>query len=133
MITEIPVKTGAREGVINVTSEVQKVVTDSGFQSGLVVCFVVHTTAGITINENADPDVPRDILYKLGKEIPQADGYHHGEGNSDAHVKASLMGASQQVLFENGRLVLGIWQGIFFCEFDGPRSRRLLVRVIGLD
>jgi len=97
-----------------------------------VVWFVPHTTAAITINENADPDVTRDILHKLGKEIPKDDGYRHLEGNSDAHIQASLMGASQQILIENRRLVLGRWQAIYFCEFDGPRQRRLMVEVLPL-
>ena len=124
------VETGARDELVDITPLVQKAVSNSKHQSGMVVCFVPHTTAAITINENADPDVKRDILYKLTKEIPQSDNYHHSEGNSDAHIKASLMGFSEQVFFENGRLVLGTWQGIYFCEFDGPRHRRLIVKVI---
>jgi secondary thiamine-phosphate synthase enzyme len=128
-MTELSVKTSRREEMIDVTGLVQQAVRDSGLDSGQVLCFVPHTTAAITINENADPDVTRDILYKLNKEIPQRDGYHHGEGNSDAHIKASLMGASETVLLESGRLVLGRWQGIYFCEFDGPRCRRLIVKV----
>lgn len=126
---ELTVKTSHREEMIDVTGLVQQVVRDSGVESGQVFCFVPHTTAAVTINENADPDVQRDVLYKLNKEIPQQDGYHHGEGNSDAHVKTSLVGSSETVLVENGRLVLGRWQGIYFCEFDGPRSRRFIVKV----
>ena len=128
-MTEIKVQTNRREEMVDVTSPIQQAVTESGCQSGLLFCYVPHTTAGITINEGADPDVSRDILDKLGRLVPRDEGYHHMEGNSDAHIKASLMGASEQVLIENGRLVLGRWQGIFFCEFDGPRSRRLIVRV----
>lgn len=124
------VETHAREELVDVTSMVQQAVARSGHPSGMVVCFIPHTTAGITINENADPDVKRDILCKLAREIPQNDNYHHSEGNSDAHIKASLMGFSEQVLFENGRLVLGTWQGIYFCEFDGPRRRKLIIKVI---
>ncbi|MBD3402546.1 YjbQ family protein [candidate division GN15 bacterium] len=131
MMTELSVKTSTREELIDITSQVQQVVSDAGIDSGTVTCFVPHTTAGVTINENADPDVKRDILYKLNKEIPQQDGYHHGEGNSDSHIKASLFGASETILVENGRLVLGTWQGIYFCEFDGPRRRKLFVRVSG--
>jgi secondary thiamine-phosphate synthase enzyme len=130
-MTELSVKTSTREELIDITPQVQQVVSDAGIDSGAVTCFVPHTTAGVTINENADPDVKRDILYKLNKEIPQQDGYHHGEGNSDSHIKASLFGASETILVENGRLVLGTWQGIYFCEFDGPRRRKLFVRVSG--
>ncbi len=126
---QIDVKTHEREEFIDITSQIQRAITDSGHKSGAVICFVPHTTAGITINENADPDVRRDLLYKLRKEIPQNDQYHHAEGNSDAHLKASLMGFSLQVLFEDGRLVLGTWQGIYFCEFDGPRTRHLILKV----
>ncbi|MCK4573678.1 MAG: secondary thiamine-phosphate synthase enzyme YjbQ [candidate division Zixibacteria bacterium] len=128
----INVETHRREEMIDITRQVQKVVEACGPDHGMVFCFVPHTTAGITINENADPDVRRDIIYKLNKEIPQSDGYHHAEGNSDAHLKASLMGFSEQILFENRRLVLGQWQGIYFCEFDGPRRRRLIIEVAGL-
>ena len=124
------VETHRREEMIDVTNLVQQAIREGGATNGMVHCFVPHTTAAITINENADPDVTRDILYKLGKEIPQLDNYHHSEGNSDAHLKASLIGASEQVLFENKKLVLGTWQGIYFCEFDGPRTRRLIVKVI---
>jgi secondary thiamine-phosphate synthase enzyme len=129
MMPEFTVESKVREEMIDVTALVQKAVSDSSLDSGLVFCFVPHTTAAITINEDADPDVKRDILYKLAKEIPQDDAYRHAEGNADAHVKASLIGASEIVAFENKRLVLGRWQGIFFCEFDGPRRRRLFVRV----
>lgn len=124
----LTIQTSRREEMIDVTTLVAEAAKKAQIESGLLFCFVPHTTAGITINENADPDVPRDILYKLSKEIPSEDGYHHGEGNSDAHIKASLMGSSVQVLVEDGRLVLGRWQGIYFCEFDGPRSRRLIVK-----
>jgi len=132
MIRELSIKTSRREEIIDITDLVQKAVTDGEHQSGILFCFVPHTTAGITINENADPDVKRDILYKLNKEIPRDDGYHHAEGNSDAHIKASLMGFSLQLLFEDKRLILGRWQGIQFCEFDGPRNRRLIVKVAAL-
>lgn len=99
----------------------------------MLMCFVTHTTAAVTINENADPSVTRDIIYKLNKEIPQQEGYHHSEGNSDAHIKSSLVGASEHVLFEDGNLILGTWQGLYFCEFDGPRQRRMLVKIIPSD
>ncbi len=126
----IEVATHKREELIDITSRIQNIISKSNCDSGQVFCFVPHTTAAITINENADPDVQRDIIYKLNKEIPQSDGYHHGEGNSDAHIKASLFGFSEQILFENKRLILGTWQGIYFCEFDGPRNRKLIVKVI---
>ena len=132
MIHELTVKTSRREELLDITSQLQRLVSESEMPGGLVTCFVPHTTAAITINENADPDVKRDILYKLGKEIPQQDSYHHAEGNSDAHLKSSLMGLSLQILFDDNRLVLGRWQGILFCEFDGPRTRRLIVKVTGL-
>jgi len=131
-MTELTVTTDRREQMIDVTSQVRQAVVESGVGSGLAFCYVPHTTAGITINENADPDVQRDILYKLNKDIPQRDDYHHAEGNSDAHIKASLMGSSVQVLIENSGLVLGRWQGIYFCEFDGPRRRRLIVKAFPL-
>lgn len=126
---QLPVKSTKREEFIEVTTSLAQIVADSGLSDGFLYCYVPHTTAGITINENADPDVPRDIISKLGRLIPQEDGYHHGEGNSDAHLKASLIGCSLTIPFESGRLLLGTWQGVFFCEFDGPRSRQLTVRV----
>jgi len=133
MIKEISIKTHSREELIDITSKVQDIVNESGTKEGFAICFVPHTTAGITINENADPDVKRDLIYKLNKEIPQSDGYYHAEGNSDAHLKASLFGFSEHILIENGRLVLGTWQGIYFCEFDGPRTRRLKIKVIASE
>lgn len=131
-MTTLSVKTAEREQMLDVTPQVRNVVVQSGVSDGLVICFVPHTTAGITINENADPDVRRDILYKLNKEIPQSDGYHHGEGNSDAHIKASLFGSSVTIFIEGGQLRLGTWQGVYFCEFDGPRRRKLFVQVTGV-
>ncbi len=126
----ITVNTNSREQLLDVTSEIQQVINYFPHDSGFVFCFAPHTTAAITINENADPDVKRDIIYKLNKEFPMQDGYHHAEGNSDAHLKASLIGFSEQILFENKKLVLGTWQGIYFCEFDGPRSRKLIIKVL---
>ena len=130
MIEQLTIETRERNEFIDITSRVQKVVSDHGIQSGIAICFVPHTTAAITINENADPDVRRDLIDKLQREFPQDDGYHHTEGNSDAHLKSSLIGFSETILVENGRLVLGTWQGMYFCEFDGPRRRKLIVRVI---
>ena len=128
---QIQIRSHQREQLIDITRTIQDCVTKTGITEGIVVLYVPHTTAAITINENADPDVTRDILYKLGKEVPQQDGYHHGEGNSDAHVKSSVVGASVQIIIADGRLLLGTWQGIYFCEFDGPRTRKLFVKTIG--
>jgi secondary thiamine-phosphate synthase enzyme len=127
---ELPVKTDRREQLLDITSRLQQLVNETGVTSGLLTVFIPHTTAAVTINENADPDVARDILYKLNKEIPQQDGYHHAEGNSDSHLKASLFGSSETIIIENGRLCLGTWQGVYFCEFDGPRSRKAWVKIL---
>ncbi len=129
----ISIKTNSPDELIDITHLVSQFVYDSKVQTGIVYCFVPHTTAALTINENADPNVKRDILYKLKKEIPRQDGYHHTEGNSDSHIKASLFGFSEQILIENGQLVLGQWQGIYFCEFDGPRNRKLIMKVYSFD
>lgn len=123
------VATRSRSDMIDITGEVTLAVKESGVQDGICHVFVPHTTAAVTINENADPDVPRDILMELDKVIPMSDGYRHSEGNSAAHIKASLMGSSETVFVESGRLLLGTWQSIFFCEFDGPRMRSVIVRV----
>lgn len=133
MIRTLTVPTQQREQMVDVTAEIQSVVTESGVRSGMAICFVTHTTAAVTINENADPAVRRDIIYKLNREIPQSDGYHHTEGNSDAHVKSTLVGASEHILIEDGRLLLGTWQGIYFCDFDGPRQRQMIVKVASFD
>ena len=130
MIERIHVKTSAKTELLNITTSVQGVVQKTGVKEGVCIVFVPHTTAAVTINENADPSVSGDILMELNKIVPFQDRYQHGEGNSAAHIKASLMGFSQTVFVESGRLVLGTWQGIFFCEFDGPRSREVYVRVV---
>ncbi len=130
-MTTLAVTSSRREEMLDITRAVHDVVMSSGVSDGLAVCFVPHTTAGITINENADPDVTRDILHKLGKGFPRQDGYLHSEGNSDAHVKASLIGSSVTVIIEGGHLRLGTWQGIYFCEFDGPRRRTVYVQISG--
>ena len=114
----------------DITSLVRDAVRESGVRDGLCVVFTPHTTAAITINENADPDVVRDLNMELGKIIPWEDGYHHIEGNSAAHLKSSLVGASEHIIIEDGRLLLGTWQGIYFCEYDGPRSRKVIVKII---
>jgi secondary thiamine-phosphate synthase enzyme len=118
--------------MIDITGEVSSAVRQAGVSEGDVVVYCPHTTAAITINENADPSVCQDILLTLGKLVPQSNpAYHHSEGNSDAHCKSVLVGCSKQILIKGGELVLGTWQGIFFCEFDGPRSRRVVVQVRG--
>jgi secondary thiamine-phosphate synthase enzyme len=129
-IEKLQVKTHQREEMIDVTGEVRRYINSVGLTEGLVTLFVPHTTAGVTINENADPSVVRDILYKLNKEIPQRENYHHGEGNSDAHIKSSLIGASLQLIVSGGQLLLGTWQGIYFCEFDGPRTRVMYLKAL---
>jgi secondary thiamine-phosphate synthase enzyme len=121
----------AREGITDVTRQVREAVRDSGIADGLCVVFCPHTTAGVTINENADPDVPRDILLGLAKAFPDRPEFRHAEGNSAAHLKASCIGSSVTVPVDNGELALGTWQGIQFCEFDGPRKRTCHVKVLG--
>ena len=126
---EIQVSTSGRTQLLDITDQIQKVVANSGIPEGLCQVYIPHTTAGVTINENADPRVREDILMELNKIVPLQDNYKHREGNAAAHIKASIVGSSEMILVQNGRLVLGTWQGIFFCEFDGPRSRRVLVNV----
>lgn len=120
----------AREGFHDITSKVREAVMESGITDGICIVYCPHTTAGITINENADPDVVTDMLYGLGKTCPHHPEYRHIEGNTTAHMKASIIGSSVTVIIENGRLLLGRWQGIYFCEFDGPRTRTCFVKVI---
>ncbi|APF17385.1 protein of unknown function UPF0047 [Caldithrix abyssi DSM 13497] len=129
-MVKLDIRSTSRTEMIDITHQVQKAVTDSGLQNGLAVIFVPHTTAAVTINENADPTVQRDILYEINKVIPFEDGYHHFEGNSAAHIKSSLFGSSQTIIVENGQLQLGTWQGIYFCEFDGPRNRKIWIQLV---
>lgn len=124
------IKTSQRMEMIDITHHVLKAVSDSKVTDGICSIFVPHTTSAVTINENADPSVPEDIVMQLSKVIPHNDSYRHSEGNSDAHIKASLMGSSKTIIVESGRLVLGTWQSVFFCEFDGPRTRKFYVKVI---
>jgi secondary thiamine-phosphate synthase enzyme len=126
---EIRLSTTSRTELLDITAEVQKAVAESGVRDGVCHVYVPHTTAGITINENADPSVRQDILKELNKIVPFQDQYKHCEGNAAAHIKASIVGSSETILVEAGRLLLGTWQGIFFCEFDGPRSRRVIIGV----
>lgn len=130
MLQTLSVRTNTRTELLDLTSQVQDAVNKSGVSEGLCHVFVPHTTAAVTINENADPSVKADILMVLNKIISDREPYRHQEGNSPAHVKASVIGPHLTVLVSKGRLVLGTWQGVFFCEFDGPRSRRLHVKVV---
>jgi len=130
-VKQFTVSTHDRTELINIDDQVQRMVNESGVRTGICQVFIPHTTAAVTINENADPDVVRDILKEIDKVIPFDDGYRHGEGNSAAHIKSSLVGCDQTVPIEEGRLVLGTWQSIFFCEFDGPRQRKVIVQIIG--
>ena len=124
------IRTTQHTQMIDITHLVQDVVSESGIQDGICTVFVPHTTAAVTINENADPDVVRDFTMEINKIVPWEDGYHHMEGNAAAHLKSSMIGFSEQIIIEDGKLLLGIWQGIYFCEYDGPRSRKVLVKVM---
>jgi secondary thiamine-phosphate synthase enzyme len=123
------VKTSSRIDMVDITAQIQAAISESGITDGICTVFVPHTTAGITINEGADPAVCQDILAKLTEMVPPDAGYHHTEGNADSHIKTALMGATASLIVENGRLVLGTWQKIFFCEFDGPRSRQVFIKI----
>ncbi len=127
MIQTFQVKTSAQTEFVDITRSVQEAVRKIGVEDGACIVFVPHTTAAVTINENADPSVPQDIVMELNKMVPFKDSYRHLEGNAAAHIKASLVGCSEIIMVESGKLVLGTWQGIFFCEFDGPRSRKVHV------
>ena len=128
MMKKINVSTSRKCEFVDITSLVQSAITELGTTDGIITVFVPHTTAGITINENADPDVTRDMEKALDRCVPWEAGYAHYEGNSAAHVKASMMGNSAQIIVEDGRLVLGTWQGLYFCEFDGPRQRKIWIK-----
>ncbi len=130
MFEKLQVRTNEKTQLLDITSQVQEVVKNSGVQSGICQIFIPHTTAGVTINENADPSVKRDMLMELNKVIPFDDNYHHSEGNSAAHIKSTLAGPSLSIIIDQGRIMLGTWQGIYFCEFDGPRSRGVWIKII---
>ena len=130
-MNSLEVKTRGREDFVDLTAAIERLVAASGVKNGLCVVAVPHTTAGITVNENADPDVRADLTLVLRKIVPDGLPYAHGEGNSPAHAKAALVGSSVTLLVEDGRLRLGTWQGIFFCEFDGPRTRQAWVQIVG--
>jgi len=129
MLFEYSLRTQS-EGFTNITNDVRNAVQKSGVENGICVVFCPHTTAGITINENADPDVVRDILMGLDKAFPDRAEFRHMEGNSSAHLKATCVGSSVTIIIENDRIVLGTWQGVYFCEFDGPRSRKYYVKIM---
>ncbi len=130
IIQTFQVRTSTQTEFIDITSSVREAVKKTGVEDGICIVFIPHTTAAVTINENADPSVVHDIVMELNKIVPFKDQYHHMEGNSPAHIKASLLGCSEIVFVESGKLVLGTWQGIFFCEFDGPRNRKVYVKVM---
>ncbi len=132
MLTTLQVKSSQRSEMIDVTGQVQNVVSKSGIKDGICYLYVPHTTGAITINEGADPNVVVDILTTLDRLIPWRNNYRHMEGNAAAHIKTSLMGSSERIFIDNGKLVLGTWQRIFFCEFDGPRTRKLLIKIASL-
>ncbi|HET6459509.1 MAG TPA: secondary thiamine-phosphate synthase enzyme YjbQ [Syntrophales bacterium] len=132
-MNQLTVRTNTRSEMIDITGRIKALLKESKIKNGICHVFIPHTTAAVTINENADPYVPRDILMELEKIVPQNDHYRHVEGNSAAHIKASIVGTSETVLIENGDLVLGTWQSIFLCEFDGPRTRRVFVRLVSFD
>jgi secondary thiamine-phosphate synthase enzyme len=129
---EFEVRTQAREELMDITAKVKEAVLSSGVANGICTAYVPHTTAAVTINENADPSVRQDILMTLRKIVPDSLAYKHSEGNSPAHVKACLVGSSVNIIIDEGRLALGTWQGIFFCEFDGPRSRKVYLNVLSV-
>lgn len=130
MLRTLNVKSRSRTELIDITAEVNQIVRESGIRSGICYLYVPHTTAGITINEGADPSVKKDILATLNKLIPFEGNYQHTEGNSDAHIKSSLIGVSVMAPIDEGRLLMGTWQSIFFCEFDGPRNRKVLIKIL---
>jgi secondary thiamine-phosphate synthase enzyme len=126
MTTEaLYISTTKRTQFVSITAKIAEVIASKGFQDGVLTIFVPHTTAGLTINENADPDVARDMEWFSDQLVPQSDQFRHSEGNSDAHIKSSFYGSSVQVIIRNGKMWLGTWQGIYFCEFDGPRKREV--------
>jgi secondary thiamine-phosphate synthase enzyme len=129
-MTTIDITTHKKVEMIDITAKIRQAIADSGIISGLALLHVPHTTAAITINENADPNVARDVVAELNKIVPFDNGYYHREGNSAAHIKSSVVGPQQWLIIEGGESVLGTWQGLFFCEFDGPRQRKLHIRVV---
>ncbi len=129
MTKRITIPTHSKTELVDITSEIEKMVEGSGVKEGICWVFIPHTTAGITINEGADPSVKRDILSQLDKLIPSRESYQHLEGNAPAHIKASMVGSSQTLIIESGKLLLGTWQSVYLCEFDGPRHRKVIIKV----
>ena len=129
-VFQFTVRTSAHTQMLDITAQVRKAIADSGVQGGLCVVYVPHTTAAVTVNENADPDVQTDFMKELNKIVPWEDGYYHAEGNSAAHLKASMMGFSETLIVDGGKPILGTWQGIYFLEYDGPRTRQVCVKVM---
>lgn len=130
MIEEVKIKTKNQVEFVDITTKVRDVVSKDAVNDGIVVVYVPHTTAAVTINENADPDVVKDMTREINKIVPFEDNYLHLEGNSAAHIKSSLIGSSETIIIDRGDLVLGRWQGIYFCEFDGPRNRKLYIKIV---
>ncbi len=129
MTKQITVATRSKTELVDISSEIERIVEDSGTKDGVCWVFVPHTTAGISINEGADPSVKRDILSRLDKLVPSGERYEHLEGNAPAHIKTSIVGSSETLIIENGRLLLGTWQSLYLCEFDGPRHRKVIIRI----
>ncbi|HHZ80815.1 MAG TPA: YjbQ family protein [Candidatus Marinimicrobia bacterium] len=130
MMSTLSIKTNERVDLVDISSQVANEVKTSGVTTGTVTVYVPHTTCGVTINESADPDVARDIKMHLAKLVPQDGGFKHYEGNSDSHIKTSMIGSSENIFIEDGKLVLGTWQGIFLCDFDGPRTRKVYIKIV---
>ena len=129
-MSTLSIKTNERVDLVDISSQVANEVKISGITTGTVTVYVPHTTCGVTINESADPDVARDIKMHLAKLVPQDGGFKHYEGNSDSHIKTSMIGSSENIFIEDGKLVLGTWQGIFLCDFDGPRTRKVYIKIV---
>ena len=129
VVKRLSIQSTKKEEMIDITADVRRIVRESGILRGICHLYVPHTTAGITVNENTDPNVKLDIIAQLEKAVPREGKYRHAEGNAAAHIKSSIIGSSQAIFIENGKLVLGTWQAIFLCEFDGPRSRNILIKV----
>ncbi len=130
MLKEVQLRSSKRVELIDISGEVKRIIGDEGVENGVVIIYTPHTTAGITINEDSDPDVVVDIINEINKVIPFSDAYLHLEGNSAAHLKSSIFGTSETIIIEKGELLLGRWQGIYFCEFDGPRTRKVYLKII---
>ncbi len=129
-VFQFTVRTSSHTQMLDITGQIQKIVAESGVRDGLCVVFIPHTTAAVTVNENADPDVQTDFMKEINKIVPWEDGYFHAEGNSAAHLKASMMGFSETLIIDGGKLLLGTWQGLYFLEYDGPRTRKVYVKIM---